>query len=165
MRNPTLARELENRIDSMGFELVELEEAGNRQRPILRLSVDRPNSVPGSGITVDECARVSRALDDLSERYRLEVSSPGVERPLVRRRDWERFAGHEVALRGAEPLAGRARRIEGVLLGLAEAEAENGEEGGQAVLRLPDGEEVEVPLSEISHANLIYRWGNKTGPA
>jgi ribosome maturation factor RimP len=107
---------------------------------------------------------VSRALEpwldtreDLSDRYVLEVSSPGVERPLVRPRDWERFAGREVAVRGREPLAeGRGKRLEGVLLG---------PRGPDRIgLRLADGEEVEVPLTAVERANLIYRWDRKERP-
>lgn len=160
-----LEREIERRVEEMGLELVELERAGDRRRPILRVYVDRPDSVPGQpGVSLDECTALSRALephldarDDLAPNYVLEVSSPGVERPLVRPRDWERFAGQEVALRGKGTLAGRAKRLEGVLLGPL---------GGDRVgLRLAGGEEVEVPLSEISRANLVFRWdrGRKPG--
>jgi ribosome maturation factor RimP len=169
MRESPLARDLESRVEELGFELVELEQAGNQHRPILRLRIDRPDAAPGSSVTLDDCTRVSRALEqylderpDLSTRYVLEVSSPGVERPLVRRRDWERFAGHEVALRGKRSLADRGTRVEGVLLGLVSATEEDAGTD-RIALRLPDGEEVEIPCSEISHANLIYRWGGKTG--
>ncbi|HEX2202743.1 MAG TPA: ribosome maturation factor RimP [Longimicrobium sp.] len=158
MAGDALTAELERRVEELGYEMVELERAGSRARPILRLRIDLPDSRPGEpGVSLDDCARVSRALepfldarDDLSDRYVLEVSSPGVERPLVRRRDWERFAGSEVRLKGKEPLAGRARTLQGVLLGLG------GEE--RVRLRLPDGEEVEVPLAEVSGANLVHRW-------
>jgi len=157
-----LEGELEARVAELGFELVRLERAGSRARPILRLSIDRTDSVPGeSGVTLDDCTRVSRALEPwldaregLSSNYVLEVSSPGVERPLVRPRDFERFKGHEVAVRGKETLAGRAKRLEGVLLGLAAGP--DGDE--RVVLRLPDGEEVEIPRAEITDAHLIYRW-------
>lgn len=155
-----LVRDLEGRIEELGFELVDLEQAGSPRRPILRVRIDRPDSAPGHGVTLEDCTSVSRALepflDDrpgLSPEYVLEVSSPGVERPLVRRRDWERFAGSEVAVRGKAPLAGRAKRLEGMLLGIS------GEEGAEKVaLRLESGEEVEVPLAEISGGNLVYRW-------
>jgi ribosome maturation factor RimP len=96
------------------------------------------------------------AREGLSERYLLEVSSPGVERPLTRPRDWTRFAGQEVAVRGRGPLAGGARKLEGVLLGT------RGEAGDEAVtLRLPGGEEVEFPLAQVEKAHLIFRWGGK----
>lgn len=162
MAESTLAQEIERRVEEMGFELVELETAGNRVRPILRVYIDRPDSVPGQpGVTLDDCTAVSRGLEpmldareELSDRYVLEVSSPGVERPLVRRRDWDRFAGQEVAVRGKGPLAGRARRLEGELLGVSG-------EGDVVRLRLPDGEEAEFPLAEVDKAHLLYRWDRK----
>jgi ribosome maturation factor RimP len=158
----TLALDIERRVEEMGFEVVELETAGNRARPILRLYVDRPDSVPGQpSVTLDDCTAISRALepmldarDDLADSYVLEVSSPGVERPLTKPRDWRRFAGQEVAVRGKQPLAGKAKRLEGELLGLAEDE--------RAVrLRLAGGEEVAVPLAEIDRGHLVYRWDTK----
>ena len=107
MVQDALTQEIERRIEELGFELVDLERVGSRARPILRAYIDRPDSRPGEpGVSLDDCARVSRALEpfldereDLSDRYVLEVSSPGVERPLVRRRDWERFAGSEVRVK------------------------------------------------------------------
>lgn len=163
MADAELTREVAEQVEALGYELVELESAGNARRPILRLRIDRPDSAPGSGVTVDECTRVSRALEErldqrtgLAPSYVLEVSSPGVERPLVRDRDYERFAGQEVALQGKTPLAGRARRLEGELLGL------RGEEGERRVaLRLSDGDEVEIPRDEITRAHLVFRWGGK----
>lgn len=160
MADDALARDLEGRIEELGFEMVDLEQAGTPRRPILRIRIDRPDSTPGHGVTLEDCTSVSRALepylDDrpgLSPEYVLEVSSPGVERPLVRRRDWERFAGSDVALRGKAPLAGRGRRLEGTLLGIT-----GGEGAERVTLRLESGEEVEVPLAEVSGANLVYRW-------
>ena len=163
MTNDAITELVERRVESMGFEVVELEMAGNRARPILRLYLYRPDSVPGTpGVSVDDCARVSRALEpeldareDLSERYVLEVSSPGVERPLTRPRDYARFAGHPVALRGKAPLAGRAKRLQGTLIGLR---------GDAAALRLDGGEEVEIPLGEIDRANLVFQWEKKGKP-
>lgn len=140
--------------------MVELERAGSASRPILRLRIDLPESAPGKGVTVEDCARVTRELEgfldelpELGQRYVLEVSSPGIERPLVRRRDFERFAGREVALRGKSVLAGRARRLEGELVGLVE-------EGGAEMirLRLNDGDVVDVPRSDVKRAHLVYRW-------
>ena len=163
MTNDAITELVERRVEAMGFELVELEMAGNRARPILRLYLDRPDSVPGTpGVSVDDCARVSRALEpeldareDLSDRYVLEVSSPGVERPLTRPRDYARFAGQPVALRGKAPLAGRTKRLQGTLLGLR---------GEAAALRLEGGEEVEIPLAEIDRANLVFQWEKKGKP-
>ncbi len=154
-----VTEQLDDRVAALGFELVDLEWAGSTRRPIIRIRVDRRE---GEGaITVDECAVVSRGLEPwldeleaLPERYVLEVSSPGVERPLVRGRDFRRFAGQEVAVKGDGPLLeGRARRLEGILLGLADDEA-----GERIRLRLPDGEEVEIPRESVKGAHLVYRW-------
>jgi ribosome maturation factor RimP len=83
----------------------------------------------------------------------LEVSSPGVERPLVRRSDFERFAGQEVALLGRSPLAGRSRRLEGELIGVS------GEAPDETIaIRLGNGDEVEVARSELQRAHLVFRW-------
>lgn len=166
MTERTLEQELEARLETLGFELVELEQSGSKARPILRLRIDRPDTeVGGPGVTLEDCSMVSRSLEpyldareDLSDRYVLEVSSPGVERPLVRRHDFERFAGQEVVVQGKTPLAGRARRLEGTLIGLA-----GGEGADRVVLRLVGGEELEIPREEITRANLIYRWGTGKG--
>lgn len=157
-----LAAEIERIVEGLGYELVEMEAVGSRARPILRVYLDRPDSVPGTpAVTVEDCTAVSRALEpmldarpDVAERYMLEVSSPGVERPLVRPRDFARFAGQEVSVRGKATLAGKARRLQGELLGLTA--------GGDGVkMRLPGGEEVEFPLAEVEKANLVYRWSGR----
>lgn len=160
MAEPSLEEALEERTRALGFELVELERAGSKTRPVLRVRVDRPDSVPGQGVSVADCTRVSRALEGyldalegIPATYVLEVSSPGVERPLVRRRDFERFRGHEVAVRGYAPLAGRGKRLQGELLGLEDAP-----DGEQVRLRLEDGEEVVVPREGIARAHLVFRW-------
>lgn len=159
---PGIEGQLESRIEDLGYELVDSSWAGSTKRPILRLRIDRQDSVPGrGGVSVDDCATVSRALEawldeheELPERYTLEVSSPGVDRPLVRDRDFVRFAGETVAVKGHDTLAGRARRLEGELLGLAE-----GDEGTGAVkLRLPSGDEVSIPRKDIAGANLVFTW-------
>jgi len=86
------------------------------------------------------------------EKYVLEVSSPGVDRPLVRARDFERFAGQWVAVKGNDILAGKARRLEGELLGLVR-------EGDREIVRLRNNSgEYDVPRDEIVRANVIYRW-------
>lgn len=155
-----LERLTEEVLDRLGYELVELERAGQRARPILRLRIDRADASPGQSVTVDECARVSReveaaleARDDLPVSYILEVSSPGVERPLRKRRDFERNVGQNIALRGYEPLAAGSRRIAGVLL------AVEGEAGVETLrVELADGSEAMVPLSAVARANLVFDW-------
>lgn len=162
MADGSLKDAVAERVEALGFELVELERAGSKNRPVLRVRADRPDAEPGKGITLEECTRISRALEEyldalpsIPATYVLEVSSPGVERPLVRQRDFERFAGHEVALRGYAPLAGRERRLEGELLGLSA-----GPEGEMVRIRLGDGEEVEVARDEIARAHLVFRWND-----
>lgn len=152
-----LERRIEGILEELGFELVALERGGGRRRPLLRLRIDRPGAQAGrSSVTVDDCAAVSRtvnaALEDAPEAptdYILEVSSPGVERPLVRPRDYERFAGREAKLRGYGPLANGSRQLTGVLRGLV----------GEASVALEvEGERVEVPIEAIAKAHLVYRW-------
>jgi ribosome maturation factor RimP len=120
---------------------------------------------PGTGLLVDDLAKVSRSLEehldeapDIAERYVLEVSSPGVERPLLRRRDFERFAGREVALKLSTPLADGSRRVEGELLGLHEAD-------GREVIRIRrsggDGAELEIPRADVARAHLMFRWKDR----
>ena len=159
---PEIARELDARVAELGFELVDVEWAGSARRPIVRLRVDRPDAVPGeSGITVDQCAAVSRGLEEwldghpaMPERYVLEVSSPGVDRPLRRDRDFERFAGERVAVKGPAVLVDRATRLEGELLGLGPGESER----RSVKLRLDNGDEVEIPRDEISGVRLVFSW-------
>jgi len=158
----SLEHAVEARVESLGYEFVELERGGSKARPLLRVRIDRLESGPGQGVSLEDCTRVSRSLEevldgrpDLGERYVLEVSSPGLERPLHKRRDYERFAGRQVWLKGSQPLAGNSKRIEGELLGLGEVD------GTEIVrLRLASGEEVAVPRARIARAQLIYRWGD-----
>ena len=91
---------IRDHIAGLGFELVDLRRVGTLERPILQVRVDRPDSRPGQGITADDCARISRSLERFLEssamvgpRYVLEVSSPGIERPLRWPEHWRRFIG------------------------------------------------------------------------
>jgi ribosome maturation factor RimP len=150
----TLEHELERRVEELGFEFVELETAGNRARPILQLRIDRPDSEPGRGVTLDECSSVSRALEgylddlpELSDTYVLEVSSPGLERPLTRARHFQRFVGREIRVKI------QGKRLEGALLGV---EGDAGEE--RVLVRRSDGAELAIPLADVQKATLIHRW-------
>lgn len=165
-----LERIIEERIDALGYELVELERAGSQARPILRVRVDVAGSSsgePGTGVTVADCVRVSRALEEqldgspaFAGRYILEVSSPGLERPLTRRRDFERFAGREVVLKLTKPQPDGAKRVEGELLGIVDA-------GGQEQVRLRRtgaagaAGTVEIPRQDIVRAHLVFRWADR----
>ncbi|MFO7892968.1 MAG: ribosome maturation factor RimP [Longimicrobiales bacterium] len=160
MSDRSLSEVLEERTEALGFELVEYERTGSKNRPVLRVRVDRPDAEPGEGVGLDDCARISRSLEEyldeletLPGNYVLEVSSPGVERPLVRSRDFERFAGREVVVKGYAPLAGRGKRLQGELLGLVD-----GPNGEVVRLRLEDMNEVEVPRKDIAKAHLVFHW-------
>lgn len=109
----TLLDQIHGLVDGLGFELVDLRRTGTRERPILQVRIDRADSSPGHGVTADDCATVSRALERSLEasggvgpRYVLEVSSPGLERPLVTAAHWRRFVGRRAKIRAAG-LAGR----------------------------------------------------------
>lgn len=158
-----LEQALREQVEALGYELVELETAGSKARPILRVRVDLPAAGPDESVTVGDCARISRALEahldettELSDRYVLEVSSPGVERPLLRRADFERFAGREVAVRLATARADGSKRIEGELLGL------DVKDGAERIrVRRSDGSEIDIPRADVARAHLIFRWKDR----
>jgi ribosome maturation factor RimP len=119
---------------------------------------DAPGVDIGSGVSLEDCTAVSRdvstALDvheDLmpTGAYRLEVSSPGLERPLVKLRDFERFSGREVKVRTRTAID-RQRRFRGTLLGVVQEEVELEQEG--RVIR--------IPHEDIAQAHLVYRFSN-----
>lgn len=144
---------LEPIVEQAGAELVDLEVAGSHGRPVVRAYVDTEQ-----GITLDECARLSRLLEAelertgaVPERYVLEVSSPGIERPLTRRSHFERFVGHEVDVRLYTKREGRKKYV-----GTLEA-VEDGERGFRIVVR--DGQERWMfAEEEIARAKLHVRW-------
>jgi ribosome maturation factor RimP len=109
---------------------------------------------PDGSMTIDDCEVVSRALspvldvaDPIDRAYRLEVSSPGMDRPLVRRSDFERYAGHQIKVELAAPLDGR-RRFRGVLVGV---------DGEAARIRRDDAApgEVLLPIEDMAEAKLV----------
>jgi ribosome maturation factor RimP len=141
---------IRDHVAGLGFELVDLRRTGTLQRPILQVRVDRPDSRPGQGVTADDCATISRSLERFLEsramvgpRYVLEVSSPGLERPLRWPEHWRRFVGRRARVRG-DQLSGRERvEIIGVL------------NDDQVVLRREDGSEVILALDQIREATLV----------
>ena len=164
--NLALEEVIETALDGLGFELVELEKAGPRARPILRLRIDRidridrADSEPGGRVTVDDCARVSRELEsvleareDLQSSYILEVSSPGLERPLRKRRDFERNVGREISVRGFGPLIEDSKRVDGILLAV-----DGSGESACVHLRRADGTQIRIPLVAIARARTVFDW-------
>jgi ribosome maturation factor RimP len=138
---------IEPTLNEMGFELVRVLVAGG-QRPTLQIMVERRDAAP---ITLEHCAEASHAVsalldvaDPIAGAYRLEVTSPGIDRPLVRPADYERFAGLEARLETELPIDGR-RRFRGRLAGLS---------GTDVRLALPEGERM-IPLEAIRKAKLV----------
>ena len=139
-------------IDNLGFRIVRVRTSG-MSGFTLQIMAERPDG----SMSIEDCEMLSRALspvldveDLIDSAYRLEVSSPGIDRPLVRRSDFERFAGYVVKLELSVVRDGR-RRFRGVLLGVEDEAArirhENAREGEAA--------EVSLPIADIAEAKLV----------
>jgi len=142
---------LERTVDGLGYELVSVE-LSNRGR-MLRIFIDKPAAGPqnalASGITADDCARVSNQLARVLEVEefdydRLEVSSPGLDRPLKKEADFARFAGEQARLTLRVPVEGR-RNFTGVMRAVADGKLQLEIEGGM----------VTVDLANIDKARLV----------
>ncbi|RII27275.1 MAG: ribosome maturation factor [Geobacter sp.] len=142
-------------LASQGLELVELEFKKEGRDMVLRLFIDREG-----GINLDDCASVSRELSELldvedviPENYTLEVSSPGLNRPLKKPSDYERYRGRLIKVRTFDLLAddgGNLRKtFLGELLGL---------ENGVIHLRLTEGQTAAIPLDKVAKANLEFEF-------
>ncbi|TFG52399.1 MAG: ribosome maturation factor RimP [Gemmatimonadales bacterium] len=157
MRKHTLLEPIRHQVAQLGYELVDLEQRGTAGRPVLRLRVDRADSVPGHGITIAECGTISRALEawlereqSIGPRYVLEVSSPGIERPVRWPEHWRRFRGRQVRLKAG----GLTGRPTATIVDLPDDE--------HVVLRLADGTEVTVAFADIREATLVVDWDSIT---
>jgi ribosome maturation factor RimP len=148
-----------------GVELVDVQWAVDQGGAVLRVLIDRERAdlataeIPvGSGVSLEDCKAVSRDLStalDVHERvvpsgrYRLEVSSPGLDRPLVKRAHFERFVGTEVKVQTRVPFDPDGRRkVQGVLRGI-EGDAVHVESGGKVFA---------IPLADVAKANVVYRF-------
>lgn len=132
-------------IVGMGYELVRVAMSRGGTLQIMIEPAD------GRAMDVEDCATLSRALsavldveDPISGTYTLEVSSPGIDRPLTRPKDYARWAGHLARVEVAQPIDGQ-RRFKGTLLGL---------EHDAVRLRLDDGRETQLPLAGVTKAKL-----------
>ena len=143
-----IARLVEPTLQSMGFELVRVQYGSGSGRPTLQIMVERQDRQP---MAVEDCADISRQIsalldvEDLIEgAYALEISSPGIDRPLVRPDDYQRFAGFEARLELSQPLDGR-RRFRGRIGELADGRVRIIEGAG----------EYRLPLEQINKAKLV----------
>jgi len=137
-------------IEGMGFELVRVRLMGGA-RKTLQIMADRPEG----GIDVDDCARISTAVsavldveDPIEEAYTLEVSSPGIDRPLTRLKDFDAWEGYEARLETQEPIDGR-KRFRGTLAGT---------EGDEVLINLAEGAEavtVGLKFDWLADAKLV----------
>jgi ribosome maturation factor RimP len=138
-----LQRMLESTLAGLGYELVDFERSGKGK--LLRIFIDK-----SGGITVDDCARVSnhvsRVLTVEGIDYdRLEVSSPGLDRPLKKEQDFARYTGQKARLKLRVPMAGQ-RNFVGVLREIRE---------GKVEIEVDDGKRVSVDLSNLEKARLV----------
>lgn len=140
---------IEPSVSALGYELVGIEYLPQGRYSLLRVYIDSE-----AGITVDDCEKVSRQLsgvldveDPIKGQYSLEISSPGLDRPLFTPEHFARFAGQQVQVRLQQPLNGQ-RKFKGLLRGM----------DGEEVLIEIDGGELRVLPEEIDKANLIPQW-------
>lgn len=133
--------------EDQGVEVVDVEYVKERGEYFLRVFIDKP-----SGVGLQDCQAFSEVLSDRLDEvdpipgsYSLEISSPGLERPLKKRGDYQRFAGRKIRLRTFAPIDGR-KNWQGTLLGLEE----------EQVLLEVDGETVKLPLESVARARLLF---------
>ena len=146
-----VAHIVEPAIQDLGYRLVRIVVSG-RDGMTLQIMAERPDGT----MTVDDCEVLSRNVspvldveDPIPQAYHLEISSPGIDRPLVRRSDFERWAGYTAKIEMIRPVNGR-KRFRGQLLGLRD---------DKVALKLPDAtdglDEVSLPLADIGEARLV----------
>ena len=140
---------IESAVTALGFELIGIEHLSQGRHSLLRIYIDHED-----GIDVEDCAEVSRQVsavldveDPIKGEYTLEVSSPGLDRPLFTEAHYQRYSGSLAEIRLRAPLEGR-RKFRGRLQGVSD---------GKVLIEV-DGVEYAVPLDGIEKANLIHEW-------
>ncbi len=138
--------------EGMGYEIVRLRlmGAGGRDAPVtLQIMAEKPDGT----MEIDDCAELSQAVsaimdveDPIDKEYSLEVSSPGIDRPLTRAKDFAEYAGHRAKIEMSFPMEGGRRNFRGDIRGL---------EGDAVSLTLDDGPPVALPLRDIADAKLV----------
>jgi len=152
--NQALEDVIKTGVEALGYDLVEVRQGGTGRRPLFDVRIDRRD---GENVSVEDCALVSRSLEVtiessglLGESYVLEVSSPGVERPLRSAADWRRFAGRTA--RVLSPSLGG--RVEVEVVGVDDVHGAT-----SALVRDQRGIEHRIPLTDVKEARLVFRWG------
>jgi ribosome maturation factor RimP len=139
-------RLIEPEVEAEGLALVRVRLTGGTSDPTIQIMAERPDT---RQLTIEDCERLHRRIaerhDHLSDDYRLEVSSPGIDRPLTRRRDYEDWKGHEARIGLAEKVDGR-KQFSGALRGLA---------GDDVLIDVPGAGETRLPLAAIHSAKLV----------
>jgi len=145
-----LTRLIEPELKSLGYDLVRVAFIGGRSDPTLQIMAERPDT---RQLVLSDCETISRRLSDVLDAadpiegsYRLEVSSPGIDRPLTRPKDYDDWSGHEARITLAEPMGGR-KQFSGTLKGTGEHDVVH-------VLG-KDGKDYVLPFSSISSAKLL----------
>jgi len=148
-----IARLIEPAVKELGFDLVRVAMIGGSSDPTLQVMAERPDT---RQLTIDDCTDISRSLSDLLDAeeaagrdpveggYRLEVSSPGIDRPLTRLKDFADWAGHEARIKYANPVDG-AKQVSGII---------NGISGNSISIATPKGER-QVEFANIASAKLL----------
>ena len=150
-----LLEPIREQIASLGFELVDLRRSGPPARPLLQIRIDVPDAEPGRGVTTGDCTVVSRSLEQFLEahaavgpRYVLEVSSPGLERPVRWPEHWRRYIGRDVRVRLAADRKARPRPARIVAV----------PDEAHVLLEWADGRQETVALDDIKGATLAVDW-------
>ncbi len=142
-------------LSVMGYELVRVQALKGGQYMTLQIMAERLDAKP---MTVDDCVKISHATsarldsdETMNDKYTLEVSSPGIDRPLVRLKDFERFTGHVARIELNGPLGGAdgKKRFQGSIVRIT------GQEPDAAIEFRTDTGDVSVPMSSIARAKLI----------
>ena len=148
-----IARLIEPAVKELGFNLVRVAMIGGTSDPTLQVMAERPDT---RQLSIDDCANLSRAISDIVDpleesgreliegAYRLEVSSPGIDRPLTRRSDFADWAGHEARIRYVEPVDG-AKQVSGIIDGIS---------GETISIATPKGQQ-QVEFANIASAKLL----------
>jgi ribosome maturation factor RimP len=144
-----LERLIEPEVKHLGYELVRVMMIGGASDPTLQVMAERPDT---RQLDIADCEKISRRLSDMLDladpiegSYRLEVSSPGIDRPLTRLKDYKDWAGHEARIKLREPHEGR-KQFTCVIQGI---------EGNEILIVTKEGEAHALPFSDIASAKLV----------